>query len=98
MFYFGVGISGAFAVKALTISASRFIVKQASKQIAKDIDNVVVNTLARSEMAALKGAGEAAMKVTSVVKQEATLLKLARETFKGNDLLRKEANTLIKEI
>jgi RHS repeat-associated protein len=33
-----------------------------------------------------------------LVKKDAKLLKLAEETFKGNDLLRKESNTLIEQL
>ena len=36
--------------------------------------------------------------LTSIVKQNASLLRLARETFAGNDLLRREANSLIKQL
>src|SRR6218665_624726 len=36
--------------------------------------------------------------VNSVVKQDNKLLKFARETFEGNDLLRKEANGLIEQL
>ncbi|WP_263602429.1 hypothetical protein [Chryseobacterium sp. PET-29] len=36
--------------------------------------------------------------IKSLVKKDAKLLKLAEETFKGNDLLRKEANTLISQL
>ena len=56
VFYLGMGISDAFAVKALATSTGKFIIRQASKQIAKNIDNVVANTLTRFEMAAIKGA------------------------------------------
>ncbi len=58
VFYLGMGISDAFAVKALATSTGKFIIRQASKQIAKNIDNVVANTLTRSEMAIIKGAGD----------------------------------------
>lgn len=36
--------------------------------------------------------------ISSVVKKDAKILKLAQETFKGNDLLRKEANALIEQL
>ena len=41
---------------------------------------------------------QAARRLTSIVKQDARLLRLARETFEGNDLLRREANSLIKQL
>ena len=36
--------------------------------------------------------------VISIAKQDQKLLKFARETFEGNDLLRKEANSLIEQL
>ncbi len=39
-----------------------------------------------------------ALRVTSSVKKDAKILKLAQEAFKGNDKLRKEANALIKQL
>jgi RHS repeat-associated protein len=45
-----------------------------------------------------KGGAKGNNWVTSLVKKDDRLLKLARETFEGNDLLRKEANNLIEQL
>jgi len=46
----------------------------------------------------LKGVEGYAAKIFSSVKADAKLLKLAKETFEGNEMLRKEANTLIEQL
>jgi RHS repeat-associated protein len=43
-------------------------------------------------------AGDVAKGVSSIVKKDSKLLKLAQETFEGNNLLTKEANGLIEQL
>ncbi|OGS71819.1 MAG: hypothetical protein A3G95_02835 [Flavobacteria bacterium RIFCSPLOWO2_12_FULL_31_7] len=42
--------------------------------------------------------GDKALKISSIVKKDSKILKYAKETFEGNDLLRKEANALVQQI
>lgn len=73
---------------------------QGIKAGAKMIKNVIKNSIKEGASKKVRNeVSETAVKgVTSIVKQDATLLKLARQTFDGNDLLRKEANTLIQQL
>ena len=98
--YLAMGISDLAAAKAvgtLGIAAGRYLAKEGVKN---SITNVTANILSRAEMSAIMGAGTEGTitGVTSVVKQDATLLKYAKQTFIGNNSLRVEANNLIGQL
>jgi len=51
-----------------------------------------------AEIAAKEGAEVATKELVSIVKQDEKILKYAKETFEGNEALRKEANSLIEQL
>ncbi|ATN04841.1 hypothetical protein CRN76_05220 [Chryseobacterium indologenes] len=70
------------------------------KMPTSDEDTMILLEMPDIGRGPLKSTLKAAEKATikSLVKKDAKLLKLARETFKGNDLLRKETNVLIEQL